>query len=157
MAAARKKRSAPPPVVELTGRGLTPLTAADAEVLAAYRPGQAFDLVPHDKARSLPQLRLYWSVLAKVVEATDAWPRAEYLHDFLVRHCGYVREELNPFSGAYEQVRDSVAFDGLSHDAMNDYCTAALAALSEWLGFDALDLLPKRGGSHGYQKEPVRA
>jgi hypothetical protein len=144
--AGKKRTVRPAPMVELTDRGITPLTAADAEEIGAHSVGQCFDLVPQTKARSLHQLRLYWSVLDKIVEATGQWPRAEYLHDFLVRQCGYVRHELNPFTGAREEVRDSVAFDGLTQDAMNDYVDAALAALSSWCEFDVLDLLPKQRG-----------
>lgn len=150
---ARKKRTArPPAMVQLTDRGLVPLTAADAEIVGGHSVGQCFDLVPQTKARSLDQLRLYWAVLDKVVEATGAWPRAEYLHDFLIRQCGFVSYELNPFSGAREEVRDSVAFDGLTQDAMNDYVDAALGALSAWIEFDVLDLLPRQRARVGRQE-----
>lgn len=143
MAARRKRTAVPAPMVELTRRGLSPLTPADVELMARFRPGQAFDLVPRSKARSWPQLRLYFAILQKVCEATDEWPRAEILHDFLMRHCGYASEQLNPFTESYETVRDSVAFDGLSHDEMNAYVDTSLAALSAWIGFDVIDLLPK--------------
>ncbi len=132
-------------MVELSARGLVPLTAADDELLSQFKPGQMFDLVPRDKERSRPQVRFYFAVLQRVCAATGLWPKADILHDFLMRECGYSSTQLNPFTERWEEVRDSLAFDGMSQDEANEFVTAAMAAIATWLGIDPVELLPKRG------------
>lgn len=145
---AKRPRSRPPyaMVEKAAGGRLRPVAAYDAAVLDQARPGAIFDLIPRAKERSNPQIKLYFGVLAAVVEATEIAPTAGHLHDQLVRFCGWVRPVLNVFTGKWEEERDSVAFDAMSPEEFNLYLDRALAKLSEVLGVDPLDLLPDREG-----------
>lgn len=128
-------------MVVKTDMGLSPMGPFDQEELDRAKIGQCYDLVPRTK-RSNPQQGLYWSILNRLVEATQAWPTAGHLHDVLVRECGFVTPVLNPFTGLYREERDSTAFDQMSAEEFSHYVDTAFAKLSEWLGFDVLDLLP---------------
>jgi hypothetical protein len=147
MAGAAKKKTRPPfAMVERADHGrLRPVGQYDAVIIDQAKPGSVYDLVPR-RPRSNDQNRLYWMVLTKVVEATGLWAQPEYLHEVLMRACGYVRPELDPFTGKWIEVRDSIAFNEMPQEQMNDYFEAALAKLSETLEIDVLDLLPPKGG-----------
>lgn len=138
----KRKERRPPPMVEKTVQGLRPLTPLDAEAIDRHKIGQAFDLVPRTR-RSPPQLRLYWAVLDRVVDATGAWPGSAYLHDVLMKDLGFTLNVLT-LSGEYEMVRDSLALDAMNNEEANIYVTSAFARLAEVLGVDPLDLLPER-------------
>lgn len=140
----RVGRSKPPaPMVEKTARGLVPASAHDAEVIDSASIGALFDLVPRSR-RSNPQNRLYWGVLEKVVSATGAWPTSAHLHEQLVKGCGFTELVLNPFTGLYEEERDSTAFDAMPPADFKVFMDTALAKLSEAIGVDVMDLLPPR-------------
>lgn len=140
-------RSKPPsPMVEKSVRGLVPVGPFDAEEIDRAKPGQIYDLVPRTK-RSLPQMRLYWLVLGKIVEATGAWPTSSHLHDLTMKECGFVTTVLNPFTGEWEVERDSFALDRMTKDEADIYVTSAFDKLSAALGFDVLELLPKKAAA----------
>lgn len=140
MAKAGRSR-APAPMVVKGDHGLSPMGPFDQEELDRARIGQIYDLTPRTK-RSHPQLRLYWLVLGKIVEATGAWATSAHLHEVLVRRCGFVTPVLDPFTGEYREERDSIAFDAMNAEEANAYVTTAFAALSAWIGVDVLELLP---------------
>ena len=143
------KRSAPAPQVEVgPGGRLVPLTAFDAAVIQQQPRGRVFNLSRAVRGRSNPQLKLYWSVLQAVVDATDITPTAEHLHDQLVRACGFVRPVLNVMTGAWEEQRDSIAFEQMNQDEMNLFFDRALAKLGETLGVDPTDLLEEGKTRH---------
>lgn len=140
-------RSKPPsPMVEKSARGLVPVGPFDAEEIDRAKVGQLYDLVPRSK-RSLPQQRMYWGVLQAVVAATGAWPTAGHLHEILVIEAGFVHPVLDPFTGEWRPMRDSTAFDAMSADEFKVYMDTALAKLSEAIGVDVVDLLPKRAAA----------
>ena len=135
------KRSVPAPQVEIgPGGRLVPITAFDAAVIGQQPRGRVFNLV-RAQGRSNKQNRLYWSILQATVDATGAWPTASHLHEVLVRECGYVVPVLNPFTGRYEEHRDSTSFDLMPQDEMNVYFETAVARLSEALGIDVTQLI----------------
>ena len=73
------KREKPPvPMVRKERHGYSPVSAYDAELLFSDATGTEYDLVKRTK-RSLPQLRLYWAMLGRVVKATGKWPTPEHL------------------------------------------------------------------------------
>lgn len=136
---AKRSREKPPLIVRREKRGLSPVSATDAEDLLAFPLGTEFDLVPRTK-RSWPQLRTYWKALGIVVKATDQWASAEHLHDALKRDLGYfeICHDLNgkPFIRV-----DSAALDKMGHAAFCAFMDKAMARLSEVVGFDPLGFL----------------
>ena len=139
----------PPVQVEIgPGGRLVPLTAFDAALISQMPRGRVYNLARASSGRSNPQLRLYWSVLQAVVDATDITPTAEHLHDQLVRACGFVRPVLNVMTGAWEEQRDSIAFEAMNQDDANVYFDRALAKLGETLGIDPTELLEEGRTRH---------
>ena len=132
------KRERPPaPVVRKEARGLRPVAAFDAEALWADPVGTEYDLVKRTK-RSLPQLRLYWAMLNRVVKATGKWPDAEHLHEALKLTLGYRREVANLRTGKVTLVADSAALDAMDPEQFRAFFDSAVELLAETLGFDPL-------------------
>ena len=131
-------RNKPPaPMAVLARNGLAPATSWDAETLAQFPPGTEFDLVCRTR-RSLPQHRTYWRALSKAVDATGRWPSPEALHTALKVNCGRV-EPIMDLKGRIVGMRpDSTAFDAMTQAEFRTYFDAAMSALSEALGYDAL-------------------
>jgi hypothetical protein len=82
------KRERPSLIVRKTRRGLAPVSAVDEERLHGMALNTECEVKPLTK-RSLPQLRLYWSILSRVVAATGIAPTAPHLNDLLKVHLGY--------------------------------------------------------------------
>lgn len=132
-----KRDKQPPPIVRRTARGLSPVTAHDAEAIMSDALGAEYDLVKRSR-RSSPQLRLYWVMLGRVVRATGKWPTAEHLHDDLKLACGYRKQIVDWETGEIAVATDSVAFNAMSPDEFRTYFDLAMIKLSEHLGFDPL-------------------
>lgn len=132
------KREKPPvPMVRKERNGYSPVSAYDAELLFSDAAGTEYDLVKRSK-RSLPQLRLYWSMLNRVVKATGKWPTAEHLHEAVKLTLGYCREVANLRTGEVTLVADSAAFDAMDPDQFRVFFDDAAALLADKLGFDPL-------------------
>lgn len=134
---ANKRNKPPSPIVRKTARGISPVAAYDAETLMSDPLGTEYDLVKRSR-RSLPQLRLYWSVLRNVVRATGKWPTEAHLHDDLKLICGYTRNLVNWETGEVSVVVDSIAFDAMNQDEFRAYFDTAMEKLADHLGFDPL-------------------
>lgn len=126
------------PMAILTRNGLAPLSAYDAEELANMPSGTEFDLVSRTR-RSLPQHRTYWQALTKAVEATGRWPSREALHTALKVKLGRVEPIMNLQGQVIGMRPDSTAFDAMRHEEFRAYFDEAMAALSDALGYDALE------------------
>lgn len=133
------KREKPSIIVRKTPRGLSPVSAYDAENLIGLPMGSEFRLVALAK-RSLPQHRTYWKALSEVVKATDRWPTPEHLHDALKRACGYVTTTQG-LNGRPYTVTDSTSFEAMSPDEFKAYMDRAMAMLADAVGFDPLAFL----------------
>lgn len=135
------KRDKPPLIqVVKTPRGLSPLTADDAEKLVSVPLGHTFDLTPNTR-RSWKQLRTYWKALGLVVRATGKWPSAEALHRDVKFTLGYRELIANLKTGEVSETVDSVALDRMEHA---DFCTfmdSAMKLLADQVGFDPLAFL----------------
>lgn len=132
------KRDKPPHIiVRKTPRGLSPVAAFFAEGLMSAPIGTEYDLVPRTK-RSNPHHAKYWATLGDVVRATGQWPTAAHLHDELKLACGYMRKVPDWQTGRVLEIVDSIAFDKMTQAEFNDYFTAAMAKLTEHVGFDPL-------------------
>lgn len=133
------KREKPSIIVRKTPRGLSPVSGFDAENLMALPLGTEFDLVSKSK-RSLPQHRTYWKALSEVCKATSKWPDAEHLHDALKRACGYITVK-HDLHGQPYVTTDSTSFEAMNHEEFRAYFDAAMAKLTEAVGFDPLGFL----------------
>lgn len=132
-----KQDKAPSPIVRKTARGLSPISAFDAERLMSDPLGTEYDLVKRSR-RSNPQNSLYWSVLGSVVRATGKWPTANHLHNELKLICGYRMQIVDWKTGALSIAVDSTAFDAMSADEFRVYFDLAMQKLTEHLGFDPI-------------------
>lgn len=135
-----KREKPPAPIVRKTPRGIQAVDALGVETILSDPLGTEYDLVKRSR-RSLPQLRLYWSILNNVVRATGKWPTSAHLHDQLKLICGFTRPVINWETGEVTQVVDSIAFDAMSHDDFRVYFDTAMEKLSEHLGFNPLEFL----------------
>jgi hypothetical protein len=118
---------------------LVPVSALDAERLAAMPDGSEFDAKLRAR-RSLPQQRMYWAMLTRMREATwlgDRYPTSEHLHDELLHDLGFVTV-VHSLDGTPRVIRDSTAFNAMKADEFGIYMTRALARLAEVTGVDPL-------------------
>lgn len=127
----------PIPIVEKTARGLTPVTAYDAEEIDEYAIGSKFDLVCRTK-RSSPQLRAYWKTLGMVVSSTGRWPSRESLHDSLKFACGRISQVYDMNGNATGFQASSISMAKMPHKEFCKYMDEAMAKLSEAVGYDVL-------------------
>jgi hypothetical protein len=138
------KRERPSLIVRKTKRGLAPVSAFDEERLHGMALNTECEVKPLTK-RSNSQLRLYWSVLSRVVAATGIAPTAAHLSDLLKVHLGYCstvylldkRKMLWPDSIALEKM-GLFRSGGMPPDEFNEFFQAAMAFLAERCGFDPL-------------------
>lgn len=132
------RMDAPPkPMVKKFAGRLIALSSFDAEALDAFPDGTEFDLTPKTK-RSLPHHRTYWRALGKAVKATGRWQSREALHTALKVKLGRVEPIFDLQGRVIGMKPDSTAFDAMPQHEFRAYFDAAMAALSEALGYDAL-------------------
>jgi len=82
------------------------------------------------RERNPEQLKLYWRVLDRVVEATGRWRTPEELHLALKIATGHI-EEVKLVTGRRVLVPESVAFDAMSEDEFIRYFDQAMRVLCE--------------------------
>lgn len=118
---------------------LVPVSAIDHDALQYVPEGQEIEINIR-RRRSLPHQRRYWLILQKVVEATDAYPSAEHLHESLKCDMGYVRP-MRELNGKLRIVPDSTAFEAMDQTEFTAYYERAMARLAEVFGVDPDELL----------------
>jgi hypothetical protein len=126
-------------IVRKTKHGLSPVSAYDAEQMDAFIPNTEFDIKPRTK-RSLPQARMYWAMLTRLVAATalgDRYPTKEKLHKALLREVGMVDVSFD-LDGTPRLTEDSTAFDKMGQQEFQTYLDKAVARLAEITGTDPL-------------------
>lgn len=132
------RMDAPPkPIVRKFAGRLMAISGFDAEALDAYPDGSEFDLTCRTK-RSIPQHRTYWRALDKAVKATGRWQSREALHTALKVKLGRVEPVYDLQGRVIGMKPDSTAFDAMPQHEWRAYFDAAMTALSEALGYDAL-------------------
>jgi hypothetical protein len=138
-----KKKSDKPAIMFTKGpRGLSPATAYDQEELERFPVGTSFEVKPMD-ARGHDQLGFYWTVLNRVVKATDLWPTAEHLHDAIKRELGYLTISYDML-GKPRVVVDSIALEKMGDNDRSDFIEKAFGLLAEKIGVDPVSLIPER-------------
>lgn len=120
------------------GRALYPYGAADHDTLAAIPEGETVEIIIKQR-RSLPQLQAYWSMLARVVEATDAFPSAEKLHEAVKMDLGYFTP-MKLLNGDVVLVPDSVAFNKMTAPDFRAYFAKAEKLIAEKFHIDVREL-----------------
>jgi hypothetical protein len=120
------------------GRVFFPFDQFCEDAFAAIKEGAMVELTIKQR-RSLPQLQAYWSMLSRVVEATDAFPSAEHLHEALKMDLGYFRP-MKLLSGEIVFVPDSVAFNKMTAPAFREYFAKAEKLIAEKFGIDPQEL-----------------
>lgn len=115
-------------LLAVTKTGYAP---ADEEARAQHAKQAAGDHVMAriDRPRSLPQMRLYWSVLHHVAESTH-WENAERLHVALKVRLGLYDLCKLP-NGKTVPVVSSASFDAMNQDEFQKYMDGALKVLCE--------------------------
>lgn len=91
--------------------------------------------------RSVPRHRLYWSVLAEVVDATgDRWCSVEDLHESIKLHLRMVRG-ISMLGGGVRYVTASIAFEKMDEGQFKNFFEKAMLAICEETGIDTQALI----------------
>lgn len=137
-------RETPPIYIRRTARGIEAASQYDADLLAAkIQIGGEVEISLKKARRSLPQLRLYWKMLARVVTATGRFPTPEHLHDELKMHMGY-SERRTSFDGRIYYRADSAAFEKMDGAEFKVFFDRAVEVLAGEFGFDPLAFYDER-------------
>ena len=125
------------PIMMRRGGGmLFPVGRFDQERLAELPEGPAIE-VSIKRRRSNPQNALYWATLAKVVEATDAYPSAEHLHDAIKMALDFTMP-IKTLDGKIVYVPDSTAFGRMDAAQFKTFFDKAIELLNKMTGHDVL-------------------
>lgn len=127
-----------PLILKRTQRGLEPTSKAAADLLSKYDIGSYVE-VSVKQRRSPPQNAAYWADLARVVEATEAFPTAEALHNAIKMSLGYTTPVKN-MAGEIVFVPDSTAFGKMDAPAFREFYARAERLIAEQLGIDLVEL-----------------
>lgn len=131
----REKR---PIFVRRKGSALIPASSIDSDLILAVPEGAEVEIIVK-KRRSLPQQRMYWAMLKRVVDATDAYPTPEHLHDALRLDLNYARP-IRQLDGKIRMIPDSTALDAMEGVEFQQYMDKAIARIAEAFGIDPLAL-----------------
>lgn len=119
-------------IVTRKGSALWPVSAADEEIICGLSQMKEIEIT--FKYRRVPEkLRLYWWFLSYVIEATDAYPTSEKLHDAIKRHLGYVTIE-KKLNGDEVEVVDSVAMSAMDELDFGEFFKRAERLIAEHFG-----------------------
>lgn len=124
-------RERPPIFMQRRGSFLVPQAPIDGELLDAYPAGRALR-VAVTQPRSVPQLRLYWSMLRLVADNMSAEVTTEALHNWIKMRCG-VSAAIPLKSGKVDFVPGSVAFDKMDQEAFGRFFDRAMDLVVEHL------------------------
>lgn len=127
-------------LLRVTRSGYVPV---DDEARAQHAKLAEGDLIAAriDRGRSLPQMRLYWSILHHVAESSH-WETAERLHVALKVRLGYFDLMQLP-NGKTVPVVHSASFDGMTQDEFQTYMDRAVKLICEEVlgGMSSADLV----------------
>lgn len=82
------------------------------------------------QVRSLPQLRLYWPWVRKVVENSEHFTGERPLHNMLLVACGVV-EPMITLQGDIQMIPSSIAFDAMGDEEFTNYFERAQQIVAE--------------------------
>jgi hypothetical protein len=139
MTAQREKP--PQPMMRKTGSILSPVTAWDAELLADIPDGAEFDIARRSP-RSKPHNGMYWAQLGLIIKATDAWPTAPKMHEWVKLRLAYTAPVFGPKGEVVGMTIDSTAFDKMTQAEFNSFYEKAAALIAVEMGIDLADVVP---------------
>lgn len=131
---------AKPAILMRKERGrLVPASAWAQEQLDALPEGKDLS-VRVTQSRSLSQLGLFWAGLALAVENFDDdmrqnFPSARKLYRAVLIALGY-SDTIHRIDGSTMQVENSVAFDAMTQEEMNEFMELARGLFERWIGYD---------------------
>ena len=131
---AKTDREKAPIILRRKGSALWPASAFDDEMLCRLDQGKDIE-VSLVQRRSLPKMRAYWKMLANVVQATEAYPTAEHMHDALKIDMGY-STPVKTLRGHVATVPDSIAFSRMDEAEFNGFFKRAKRLIAETYGID---------------------
>ncbi|TXM69620.1 hypothetical protein [Methylobacterium sp. WL120] len=82
------------------------------------------------QVRSLPQLRLYWPWIRKVVDNSEHFTDERPLHNMLLTACGVVENYIT-IEGEMRLMPSSIAFDAMGDEEFTKYFERAQQIVSE--------------------------
>lgn len=133
------KKHKPSVVCRFENGKLTPATSFDAELMQElYRPGADYYITAKRVRRSLPQLAAYWIGLKRIVDATEAYPTRNHMHEALKVDAGFVEERMTP-RGARYKAADSIAMEEMDQDQFNTFLEIADRICLEVYGIGIMD------------------
>jgi hypothetical protein len=103
----------------------------DRDAIAKFKAGDRIK-VQLSTGRSPAKLRLYWSFLAKVIEATGAAPSAEALHELVKLETGFTTPI--KVKGYTVLVPRSIAFGSMSEQEFDLFLMNSFAFIAETFG-----------------------
>ena len=136
---ARRDRETAPMIMRRRTVGLSPASGYDLELLERY-PMDSMLEVHAKRYRSLPQLRKYWRTLHKVVQATEAYPSAEALHEVLKFELGHTTP-IKRLNGEVFYVTDSAALSSMDAITFSAYYDKAMQTIADHFGINPDDLM----------------
>ena len=131
------KHAAPVLIMRVAGSGLTPVSQMDAELVDALPRGVDLEVTVKHLKRSLPQLRLYWAILAEIVKATGRFATAQHMSDEIKVCLGYVEKRVT-FTGQPYYRADSIAFENMDAPVFKNYFDRAMELIAREMGIDPL-------------------
>ena len=130
----RTDRERRPIVMKVTPRGLEPVGAQDADALSVYQVGHWVNVTVKQR-RSNEQQGMYWAGLQRAVEATEAYPTADHLHEAVKLALGYTTP-IRALDGTVMFVPDSTAFGKMDRGQFTEFFDRARKLVIERFGFD---------------------
>ena len=130
-------RDKPIIIMRRKGSTLVPASAFDDEMLCELETGKDVE-VTFRQRRSNEQLRLYFAMLKKVNDATDAYPTFYKLHEAIKFDLRFVTRAMS-LKGAEFYSVDSVAFEKMDAAAFKVFFDKAVELLASTYGFDPLE------------------
>ena len=130
----------PPIMCERRGAFLVPCAPMDSDALMRFPTAKRLS-VRVTQPRSVPQHRLYWSMLTLVADNLDQPINADDLHEWLKLKLGYARP-VRQRNGEIVYVARSIAFDTMEQPEFREFFDRAVTVLIEHIipGLKVADL-----------------
>ena len=124
-------------IMRRKGSTLVPASAFDDEMLSELETGKDVE-VTFKQRRSNEQLRLYWAMLKKLNDATDAFPAVYKMHEAIKFDLGYVTLSVS-IEGDEFYSADSAAFAKMDAATFKVFFDRAVELLASTYDVDPLE------------------
>ena len=134
-------RDKPVIIMRRKGSTLVPASAFDDEMLCELETGKDVE-VTFKLRRSNEQLRLYWAMLKKVNDATDAYPTVYKMHEAIKFDLGFMTR-IRSLAGSVFYTVDSAAFEKMDAATFKVFFDRAVELLAARYGVDPMEFYGK--------------